>query len=272
MDTGTKPPTRFVSVKCFRYSLDAINVLQVVIACLTIIGAISIKALFREYHFTSWYSALHSLPNLWIAIGCFLIIFSVFGVFATIKNSCKLINLYAVSIIIVFILQMAAAITGFTLLPQAGGIVRGSLNSMMEGYEYSFRYRTTMDWIQESFGCCGNSSPSDWDTILTNPPHSCCPFNSDFDHCDRYSSHERGCHSFLYDMVFRCILIIASSALVVGLLQIWGIMCAFMLASRVRQEKTERDVQKWTADLVVDKQGGLETKILEEKQGDINYI
>lgn len=49
-------------------------------------------------------------------------------------------------------------------------------------------------------------------------------------------------------------------------------MCAFILASRVRQQKTELAVQKWTADLVVEKQGGLETKILEEKHGDINYI
>lgn len=45
-----------------------------------------------------------------------------------------------------------------------------------------------------------------------------------------------------------------------------------MLAARVRQEKTEREVQKWAAGLIVDKQGGLATKILEEKNGDINYI
>lgn len=60
------------------------------------------------------------------------------------------ITQYAVSIIFVFILQMAAAITGFTLLPRTGTIVRGSLNSMMEGYEENYRYRTTMDWIQET--------------------------------------------------------------------------------------------------------------------------
>lgn len=269
MDTRTKPTTRLVSVKCFRYSLDAINVLQVVIACLIIIGAVSIKALFREYQFTSWYSTLYNLPNLWIAIGCFLIIFSVFGVVATVRNSTKLINLYAVSIIVVFILQMAAAITGFALLPQSGRIVHGSLNSMMDNYEYNYRYRSTMDWIQQSFECCGSRNQSDWES--THLPFSCCPFDTEV-YCDSYRSFTRGCHSILYDKLFRCILIIASSALVVGLLQVWSIICAFILASRVRQEKTELAVQKWTASTVVDSRGGLETKILQEKHGDINYI
>lgn len=141
----------------------------------------------------------------------------------------------------VFILQMAAAITGFALLPQSGAIVRGSLDSMMEGYAFSDRYRTTMDWIQDNvninemfdlfsctscllnfkFQCCGNQGPTDWDSLLPYPPHSCCPFNQYNYYCDVDNHHNQGCHSALYDMVFRSILLIASSALVVGLLQVF---------------------------------------------------
>lgn len=51
-------------------------------------------------------------------------------------------------------------------------------------------------------------------------------------------------------------------------------MCAFVLASRVRGSKTERDVKRWAtvSNLFLDKTGYTETKSVEQKDGDINYI
>ncbi len=57
------------------------------------------------------------------------------------------------------------------------------------------------------------------------------------------------------------------------LCKIWGILCAFVLASRVRAGKTERDIQKWTAKSTVVKNELLETKAVEmERDREINYI
>lgn len=57
---------------------------------------------------------------------------------------------YGLFLSLIFILQMAAAITGFTLITQADGIVWGSLNSMMYQGQWGNYERTTMDWIQET--------------------------------------------------------------------------------------------------------------------------
>lgn len=51
-------------------------------------------------------------------------------------------------------------------------------------------------------------------------------------------------------------------------------MCAFILASRVRESKTERDIQKWAtvANPTFDKTGYSETRPYEQRQADLNYI
>lgn len=57
-------------------------------------------------------------------------------------------------------------------------------------------------------------------------------------------------------------------------LKVWGVMCAFILASRVRQSKTERDVQRWATvtNPTLDTPKDSEVKSVEEREGDINYI
>lgn len=60
---------------------------------------------------------------------------------------------YGLLLSLIVILQIAAAITGFTLITRTDGIVWNSLNSMMSrGYWHS-EYVTadkTMDWIQQT--------------------------------------------------------------------------------------------------------------------------
>jgi len=175
-----------------------------------------------------------------------------------------MLNLYGILLTVVFILQMSAAITGFALLPQTGAIVDSTLDSIMNNFNYNEKYRSTMDWIQEHFTCCGNGAYVDWYSIIGSPPASCC-VDSDY-FCE--SPHRRGCHPVLYDMMFRSILLIASAALVIGMLQVWGIICSFALASKVRQSKTQRDVERWTAiqNAVLNESAFLKVKPEEQKE------
>lgn len=93
-------------------------------------------------------------------------------------------------------------------------------------------------------------------------------------------------------MVFRSILLIGSSALVIALLQVdftfvyslvqieilifrqvWGVICALLMAFRVRANKTRRDVLKWNVqNLGLDKPGDLKTKPEDEGNSTNNYI
>ncbi|KAJ6642051.1 Tetraspanin-6 [Pseudolycoriella hygida] len=222
---------------------NSTKLLNLIIACLMIIGAVTVKAIFRQYAFASFssVSALLHLPNLWIATAFFLALFSVFGFFGTIKNSTKLLNLYAVAMTLVFVLQLATAIAGFALLPQSRHIAEGTLSALISEHKYSSRYQNRMDWIQQNYRCCGISGPEDW----TVPPMSCCHVMEGYECLTGYF--EIGCHNFLYVSLHKNLLLIAWSGVVIGLFHVWAIMSAYVLAKGVRQSKTERDIKRWTS-------------------------
>lgn len=146
-----------------------------IISFLMISGATTLKVIFGEHYFELWYaSTLDSLSSLWIATGVFLLALSIFGIAAAVKESTMMTNFvsilindttaireqtkmlittcsqYGLFLSLIFILQMAAAITGFTLITQANGIVWGSLNSMMYQSQWGNYERSTMDWIQQT--------------------------------------------------------------------------------------------------------------------------
>jgi len=78
-------------------------------------------------------------------------------------------------------------------------------------------------------------------------PQSCCTHDSSYDNnnliCDNYFT--RGCHGPLQEIVSESVMMIGSSALIIGVVQILGVVCAFMYARTIRRNKTNRDVQKW---------------------------
>jgi CD63 antigen len=276
-------------MKCMKYMLFLINVIYLIISFLMISGATTLKVIFGEYYFILWYtSTVDSLTSLYIATGCFLLVLSVFGIIAAVKESTLMTNIYGLILALIFILQMAAAITGFTLITQSSGIVRESLQYLMKrasGMSYSPYYSShyggnddgTMDWVQKTFECCGNAGPSDWDglgkyggtterpwgmydeykttteSVTERPlgvrmPQSCCLPDSSYDKinfiCNNYFT--RGCHGPLYTIVSESVMMIGSSALIIGVVQILGVICAFIFARTIRRSKTDRDIQKWT--------------------------
>jgi len=287
-----------LGMKFMKIILILINVLYLIISFLMISGATTLKVIFGDHYSELWYtSTVDSLSSLWIATGVFLLALSIFGIAAAVKESTMMTNFYGLFLSLIFILQMAAAITGFTLITQANGIVWGSLNQMM--YRTTWNYDTsTMDWIQQTFECCGNDGPSDWQnfgryadttpsyddwyttrhttryyddwypssettteletTLSTTPPstttefpikmpQSCCVRDSAYDkvslHCDTYFT--RGCHGPLNQIVSQSVMIWGSSALFIGIIQILGIINAFMFARIIRRNKTNRDIHRW---------------------------
>jgi len=263
-------------MKCMKYILILINVLYLIISFLMISGATTLKVIFGEYYFILWYtSTISSLSSLWIATGCFLFVFSILGIVAAVKESTLLTNVYGLFLSLIFILQMASAITGFTLITQSNGIVSSSLNRLMYESSWNSNFLDTINWVQKTFECCGNEGPFDWrnngiyststrswwDTTTYGPyetttteeelglkmPQSCCTHNSDYDNinliCDNYFT--KGCHGPLQEIVSESVMMIGSSALIIGVVQILGVVCAFMFARTIRRSKTNRDVQRW---------------------------
>ncbi len=56
---------------------------------------------------------------------------------------------YGLFLSLIFVLQIAAAITGFTLITQTDDIVRESMNTMMNRKSWGAEINA-MDWVQET--------------------------------------------------------------------------------------------------------------------------
>jgi len=106
-----------------------------------------------------------ALSGLWISIGCFLLILSIFGIAAAVRESTLMTNVYGILLSLIFILQMAATITAFVLMGKSSGIAYRSLHVLMGSYDYDYDYRGTMNWLQTTFSCCGNEGPSDYGMV-----------------------------------------------------------------------------------------------------------
>jgi CD63 antigen len=280
----TRKKTNF-GMKCMKYMLILINVLYLIISFLMISGATTLKVIFGQYYYILWSSStIDSLSSLWIATGSLLLILSLFGIIAAVKESTLLTNIYGLLLSLIFILQMAAAITGFTLISKSDYIVKSTLNNLIDrsAYSYDIYNNYDIDWVQTTFQCCGNEGPSDWrnygryfptttttedfyessttldyevsstmDSTTHKPlikmPPSCCRPDSNYDKinytCDKYFT--RGCFGPLHEIVSESVMLIGSSALIIGVVQILGVVCSFMFARIIRRSKTNRDIQRW---------------------------
>jgi len=268
--------------------------------------------MFGDYYYGIWYaSTIDSLSSLWIATGCFLLAASIFGMFAAAKESTWMTNVYGLFLSLILILQMATAITGFTLITKSNGIVSSALNSLMDGW-YLPNSAETMNFVQKTFECCGNEGPLDWRNhgmystrnpyyYTTQPwrysstyepatdepnteqplgikmPQSCCSHGSNYDAinqiCDNYFTN--GCHGPLQEIVSKSVMTIGSSSLIIGVVQIVGVVCAFMFARSIRRSKTDRDVLKWASNqsMGYDRPAYVDQVTAEEKgEGEVEHI
>lgn len=103
-------------------------------------------------------------------------------------------------------------------------------------------------------GCCGIDSPDDWSRIFessgekTVVPDSCCVFmaeNSTTGSYDCIEFYQSGCLPQLNELILKCAVFIITGALTVAIVQLLGVICAFMLAKTIRRTKSIRETRRW---------------------------
>ncbi|XP_037024655.1 CD151 antigen-like isoform X2 [Bradysia coprophila] len=251
---------------CTKYILFLLNVVFVIASVLAISSGISTIVAFTSYYYMMAYG-FNALTTLWLVVGIIFLIVALVGIFTAFKESTALSNIYAVLMMVVFILQIAVSIYSFTLINQIQDMVSYQLRSMMTHYSYDSQVE--VDWIQSNFQCCGIRDPQDWldfegglyyanawnnyhsfiDSQLNETgirmPVSCCkPFSNYVNlKCEHY--HSSGCFDAIYQIVSASIMMFGTSSLIVSILQLLGIILGFYFARLVRGKKTQRDMQIW---------------------------
>lgn len=111
-------------------------------------------------------------------IGSFIIVITFFGCWGALKENYCLILSFSVMLFIIFILELAAGISGYVLRNDAYDLIRNSLNNSMKSYSNETQNPTTILWddVQRNFDCCGVANSTDWSLHLKDNelPLSCC--------------------------------------------------------------------------------------------------
>lgn len=236
-----------MGMRCVKYMIFVINFMFLLTAILIITVGTAIGTIFGDFqNFID--SHFFSPAHLLVAIGCIMLCVSIFGCFGAFKESTAMINIYGVLLAIVFILEVAAAISAFALHGQVEEMVRRTINESMANYNSSENVRESVDFMQRVLECCGVENYNDWNNFLPStdgsievPPSCCMPSTLD-ETCIPY---EYGCYPRLQWVVSQSAALIATGATTVAFVQILGSICAFMLARTIRRTKSLRAARRW---------------------------
>lgn len=236
-------------MRCVKCMIFIINLMFLLTAVLLVMVGTAIGTIFGDFEYfidSHFFSPAHLL----VAIGIIIMVVSIFGCIGAIKESTAMINIYGVLLALVFILEVAAAISAFVLRGEVEEMVRRTLNESMASYNTKPYIQDSVDFMQRVLECCGVESYKDWEYFLpipTNPddielPESCCLPSTMQEKCVPF---EDGCYTQLGWVVSQSAALIATGATTVAFVQVLGSICAFMLARTIRRTKSLRAARRW---------------------------
>ncbi|KAM9320770.1 CD63 antigen [Gastrophryne carolinensis] len=180
-------------------------------------------------------------PIVLIAVGVVIFFISFFGCCGAAKENYCMVTTFAVLLILIFLIEIAAAIAGYVLRNQVQDVYGQAYKANMKNYNITKPATDSVDEIQKTFQCCGANNSSDWrDTAAykdTNfVPDSCCRvISKDCGHNSTASNiYTTGCIDGIDTWVKKNVGIIAGVALGIAFFEILGIVFACCLMRGIR--------------------------------------
>lgn len=117
-------------------------------------------------------------PYVLIGTGAIIVIFGLFGCFATCRGSPWMLKLYAMFLTLVFLAELVAGISGFIFRHEIKATLRTAYTEAVKSYNTTDTRSAAVDYIQKTLLCCGVNNYTDWiDTKYfaeKGYPMSCC--------------------------------------------------------------------------------------------------
>ncbi|XP_003970169.1 tetraspanin-6 [Takifugu rubripes] len=117
-------------------------------------------------------------PYVLIGTGAAIIIFGLFGCFATCRGSPWMLKLYAMFLTLMFLAELVAGISGFIFRHEIKAKLKVAFKNDLMSYNSSDSSRSVVDTIQQSLYCCGVKNFTDWSETPyfqdKGIPTSCC--------------------------------------------------------------------------------------------------
>ncbi|XP_068123752.1 CD63 antigen [Hyperolius riggenbachi] len=177
-------------------------------------------------------------PIVLIVVGVVIFFISFFGCCGAAKENYCMVTTFAVLLVFIFLIEIAAAISGYVFRNQFQTVYRDSFNSSMANYTHSNTAKEEIDGIQQTFQCCGGANATDWigtEQFKTKGyPDSCCKVIAPDCGKNVTNIYTTGCFDGIDKWMKRNIGIIAGVALGIAFFEILGIIFACCLMKGIR--------------------------------------
>ncbi|XP_061091069.1 tetraspanin-7 [Conger conger] len=189
-------------------------------------------------------------PYVLIGTGAIIVIFGLFGCLATCRGSPWMLKLYAMFLILVFLAELVAGISGFVFRHEIKDILHVSFKSAMDKYDGTSSQSHTLDTIQTSLECCGSVNYTDWENTgyfkSKGIPKSCCK-ESDVCPLDDLKNPDKaakvvfpeGCFSKVSNKMESNLGIIAGISFGIAFFQLIGVFLACCLSRYITNNQYE---------------------------------
>uniref|UniRef100_A0A452USM3 Tetraspanin n=1 Tax=Ursus maritimus TaxID=29073 RepID=A0A452USM3_URSMA len=103
-------------------------------------------------------------PYVLIGTGTTIVVFGLFGCFATCRGSPWMLKLYAMFLSLVFLAELVAGISGFVFRHEIKDTFLRTYTDAMQNYNGNDERSRAVDHVQRSLSCCGVQNYTNWST------------------------------------------------------------------------------------------------------------
>jgi len=196
---------------------------------LTIIASIDLSSL--DYVIDQVGGGIHPTLNLVLGVGIFIIVLSLLGLFAGCTEKSVLLTIFGVILIILLILQFAAAVVTFVMTKSIVGEFQNEMNNTF--YKNDSDSRHFFNKIQTQGKCCGINNVSDYTNHNYSVPKSCCSKTQE-NNCTASEAYTKGCLDYLSTHVSWTLNILALVDIIFCVINIVQITFTFCLVKTLK--------------------------------------
>ncbi|KAH8418838.1 hypothetical protein KR222_001031 [Zaprionus bogoriensis] len=234
------------SANAVKYTLFGFNLIFLITGIILIGVGAGVGSIYTGYEIFLT-GNFFSIPTFLIVIGAFIIVITFFGCWGALKENYCLILSFSVMLFIIFILELAAGISGYVLRNDAYNMLNKTLTDSMFKYNSSSQSETTALWddVQRDFHCCGVWNYSDWKNVFHNEelPLSCCnipvgavgTFSCDASNANNNrNGNGQGCLVGFSDYIAEHAVSLGAAGVVIAILQFFGVIFACYIAREIK--------------------------------------
>uniref|UniRef100_A0A6B2F7C9 Tetraspanin n=2 Tax=Bothriechis TaxID=44726 RepID=A0A6B2F7C9_BOTNI len=178
-------------------------------------------------------------PIVILSVGVIVFFISFFGCCGAAKENYCMVTTFAVLLTLIFLVEIAAAITGYIFKDKVRSVINDEIQEEMNTYNNKSVIQKPLDELQKKYSCCGVTNYTDWFNVTQfkpgHVPASCCRKDMN---CTKNPTRENtfdvGCVTKIEEWLKKHIVIVAAVALGIAFFELLGIIFACCLMKGIR--------------------------------------